>query len=142
MIRPALLSLLVALALADAAWAQAPVPTRALRAGHLIGPHDLAIAAQPAPPGHLTDLAEGLGMEAAVTLYPNRPIPRAALAPPALVERNALVTLIFRANGLDIRAEGRALGRGAADQPVRVMNLASRTTVSGRVTAPGEVTVP
>lgn len=136
------LVLLLALTLADAAFAQAVVPTRALRAGHLIGPDDLTISTLPAPPGHLTDPLDAVGMEAGVTLYPNRPIPRAGLAPPALVERNARVTLIFRAGGLDIRAEGRALGRAAADEPVRVMNLASRTTVSGRVTAPGVVSVP
>ena len=85
---------------------------------------------------------QALGMEARVTLYAGRPIPLASLAPPAQVERNQLVTLVFRQGGLEIRAEGRALARGAPDETVRVMNLASRNTLSGRVAGPGLVFVP
>lgn len=127
---------------AEPAAAQAPVPVRTLRAGHPIGPDDLTIASAPAPAGHVADPAEAVGMEARVTLYAGRPIPLAALAPPALVERNQLVTLVFRAGALEIRAEGRALARGAPDAPVRVMNLASRTIVTGRVAGPALVEVP
>ena len=137
-----ILALMLALALPAPLLAEALVPTRTLRAGQLITEADLAVGAMAASAGQVTDPAEVLGMEARVTLYANRPIPLASLAPPALVERNQLVTLVFRQGGLDIRAEGRALGRGAADEMVRVMNLASRTTVSGRVTGPGLVSVP
>ncbi|HHX90132.1 MAG TPA: flagellar basal body P-ring formation protein FlgA, partial [Paracoccus sp.] len=36
---------------------------------------------------------------------------------------------------------GRALGRGGAGETIRIMNLASRSTVSGRVAGPGLVEV-
>lgn len=134
--------LILALLVPELAAAQAVVATRTLRAGHPIAEADLDIGAQPLAPGLVADPAEALGMEARVTLYAGRPIPLASLQPPALVERNQLVTLVFRQGALDIRAEGRALGRGAADQQVRVMNLASRTTVTGRVAGPGLVSVP
>lgn len=134
--------LLLALLAPAPALAEALIATRTLRAGHLIGPDDVAIGPQPAGPGLTADPAAAVGMEARVTLYAQRPIPLASLAPPALVERNQLVTLVFRQGALDIRAEGRALGRGAADEAIRVMNLASRSTVSGRVAGPGLVTVP
>ena len=74
--------------------------------------------------------------------YAGRPIPLSGLAPPALVERNQLVTLIFRRGGLDIRADGRALGRGAAGDEIRIMNLGSRSTIFGTVAGPALVTVP
>jgi flagella basal body P-ring formation protein FlgA len=65
----------------------------------------------------------------------------ADLGPPALVDRNQIVALDFRAGGLSIRAEGRALARGGAGDVIRVMNLASRTTVSGRIRPDGVVDV-
>ena len=86
--------------------------------------------------------AQAIGQEARVTLYAGRPIPLSGLAPPALVERNQLVTLIFRRGGLDIRADGRALGRGAAGDEIRIMNLGSRSTIFGTVAGPALVTVP
>jgi len=116
--------------------------TRTLRAGQLIAPDDVVTGTRAALPGLVTDPAEAVGMEARVTLYPGRPIPLASLSPPALVERNQLVTLVFTQGGLNIRAEGRALGRGAADEAVRVMNLTSRNTVTGRVSGPATVSVP
>ncbi len=134
--------LILALLLPEIAAAQAVIATRTLRAGHPIAEGDLDIGTQPLAPGLIADPAEALGMEARVTLYAGRPIPLASLQPPALVERNQLVTLVFRQGGLEIRAEGRALARGAADAPVRVMNLASRTTVTGRVAGPALVAVP
>lgn len=133
---------ILALLLPEPAAAQAVIATRTLRANQPIGEADLAIGTQPLAPGLIADPAEALGMEARVTLYAGRPIPLSALQPPALVERNQLVTLVYRQGGLEIRAEGRALARGAADAPVRVMNLASRTTVTGRVAGPGLVAVP
>jgi flagellar basal body P-ring formation protein FlgA len=126
----------------SSALAQTLETTRTLRAGQVIGPDDVVIGTRAALPGLVTDPAEAVGMEARVTLYPGRPIPLASLSQPALVERNQLVTLVFSQGGLNIRAEGRALGRGAADDPVRVMNLASRNTVTGRVSGPATVSVP
>ena len=134
--------LIAALLLPDLAAAQAVIATRNLRANHPITEADLAIGTQPLAPGLIADPAEALGMEARVTLYAGRPIPLAGLQPPALVERNQLVTLVFRQGALEIRAEGRALARAPADAEVRVMNLASRTTVTGRVAGPALVAVP
>lgn len=136
------LALALALLVPDPAAAQAVVAARTLRANQPITEADLSIGTQPMAPGLIADPAEALGMEARVTLYVGRPIPLAALQPPALVERNQLVTLVFRTGALEIRAEGRALARGAADTQLRVMNLGSRTTVTGRVAGPALVTVP
>jgi flagellar basal body P-ring formation protein FlgA len=136
------LGLVLALALVPgAALAESVVAARTLRAGVLIGEADLALADRVAPPGAAARADEVVGFEARVTLYAGRPIPLSALGPPALVERNQIVTLVFQRGGLEIRAEGRALARGGAGDTIRIMNLASRNTVTGRVAGDAEVHV-
>jgi flagella basal body P-ring formation protein FlgA len=129
-------ALILALLAAGSAEAQALVPVRTIPPRAVVAASDLAIA-DAAVPGALTDLAAAVGMEARVALYPGRPIRAGDLGPPALVERNALVPLVFRAGGLVIVAEGRALDRAGAGEAVRVMNLASRVTVTARMGADG-----
>jgi flagella basal body P-ring formation protein FlgA len=63
------------------------------------------------------------------------------VGPPTLVERNQVVPLIYLRGGLEIMTEGRSLDRAGIGDHVRVMNLASRATVSGRVTARGQILV-
>ena len=117
------------------------IATRTLRATTEIGEADVALVEGRVPPGAATDPAQAIGMEARVTLYAGRPIPLASLAAPAMVERNQIVQIVYHHAGLHIRAEGRALGRAGEGDSVRVMNLASRSTVTGRVEAAGIVAV-
>lgn len=121
--------------LADSLMAAHTIPSRAV-----IGPADLMIG--PAKiPGALIDPDQAIGMEARVVLYAGRPIRAGDLVPPALIDRNEIVILVFRRGTITIAAEGRSLDRGAAGDRVRVMNLASRTTVSGTVRPDGVVMV-
>lgn len=135
-------ALALALLVATPAPADVLVAARTLRAGTLVEAGDVILLSDPAPLGAAQSPDEAVGLEARVTLYARRPIPVASLGPPALVERNQLVTLVFQAGGLEIRADGRALGRGAEGETVRIMNLSSRSTVSGTIAGPGLVSVP
>lgn len=135
------LSLLAMLLLPLPALADVLVTTRTLRAGTPINAEDLALVRGTPPAGAALNPDDVIGMEARVTLYAGRPIPLGSISEPALVERNQLVSLLFHHNGLEIRAEGRALGRGSAGESIRIMNLASRSTVNGRVVGPGVVAV-
>lgn len=92
-------------------------------------------------PGALTDPAQAIGQETRIAIYPGRPVLGASLGPAAMVDRNQIIPLIYQAGGLAIRTEGRALSRGAEGEVIEVMNLASRTKVTGRVGADGAVTV-
>jgi flagella basal body P-ring formation protein FlgA len=92
-------------------------------------------------PGAATDLAALVGMEARVNLYANRPIQPRDVGAPTVIERNQIVPLVFHAGGLAITTEARALGRAGVGDTLRVMNLASRSTVFGIVTAQGAVSV-
>lgn len=92
-------------------------------------------------PGALTDPAQAIGQETRIAIYPGRPVMGDGLGPAAMVDRNQIVSLIYQSGGLAIRTEGRALSRGAEGEIIEVMNLASRTKVTGRVGADGGVTV-
>ena len=132
--------LLALLALAAPAPAETLVATRTIRAQTLIGPEDVVTIAAPAP-GALSHPDQAIGREARTALYPGRPIRPGDLGPPALVDRNGLVTLSFSAGGLTITATGRALARAGAGEEVRAMNLDSRSIVTGRVLPDGRIAV-
>lgn len=133
------LALLLAFA-ASAAGADTIVAARTIRAQAILSPLDLAVIDKTIP-GTLQSLDEALGLEARVVIYPGRPIRLEDVGPPALVERNQIVTLIYRRGALTIAAEARALSRAGIGEYVRVMNLSSRNTVSGIVQADGTITV-
>lgn len=118
--------------------AEIMVPNRTIRPGEIIASHDL-IEKEGNVAGAAVAVQDLAGLEARVALYPGRPVPLAHVGPPAIVDRNQLVMLVYRSDGLHIVAEGRALGRGARGDFIRVMNLASRSTVTGRVAANGTI---
>lgn len=135
-----LIPALLALALATEAMAGAVTPVRAIRAQSVLDPADLTEIDETVP-GALGAIEEAAGLEARVTLYPGRPILASQVGPPALVERNQVVRMVFLRGSLAISAEGRALDRGGVGEAVRVMNLSSRQIVSGAVAADGSIEV-
>ncbi len=116
------------------------VAARPIRAGELIRAGDVLVEAV-ATPGALDDPAQALGMEARSTIYRGNPVMAHQIGPPALVERNQIVTMTYAHGALSISADGRALDRAGAGQKLRVMNLESRVTVTAIVTGPGQVEV-
>lgn len=124
----------------------APIPAdtlvaaRMIRAQQVLTPEDVALRAGDVP-GALGELGQAVGLEARANLYAGRPIRPGDVGPPALVERNQQVVLNYHHAGLAITTEGRALGRGGVGEQIRVMNLASRTTVTGTVLVDGSITV-
>lgn len=120
--------------------AETLVAARTLRAQTILGPDDL-VQAEGTLPGTAADPAEVIGLETRVAIYQGRPIRLADLGPPAIVDRNQAVTLTYAAGPLTITAEGRALARGGAGDRIRVMNIASRTTLSGIVAGDGSILI-
>jgi flagella basal body P-ring formation protein FlgA len=136
----AIFILLVAAMSAGAVLAQSVTPVRAIRSQTMIEAEDLALGEESVP-GGATSIEEVIGMEAKVALYPGRPILFSHLREPALVERNAVVRMSYVNGPLRIVTDGRALDRAAAGEMVRVMNLASKQTVTGVVAADGSIEV-
>ena len=122
------------------AQAQTVVATHTIRSQSILTAADIELVEQSIAGAYIA-LEEVVGMEARVVLYPGRPIRIDDIGPPALVERNQIVTLFYSVAGLTIATEARSLGRAGIGDRVRVMNLSSRSTVSGWVQPDGSVSV-
>ncbi|MDB2407751.1 flagellar basal body P-ring formation chaperone FlgA [Jannaschia sp.] len=132
--------LFLLLALAGPAAAQSVTVAQPVRAGTPI-PSDLLAFADTQIGDGFADPRDLIGMEARVNLYPGRPIRRVEVGAPTVIRRNTVVPLVFNRGGLTITLEGRALQRAGDGEAVRVMNLSSRSTVTGIATAAGAVVV-
>ena len=131
---------LLSLLLTSPALAESVVAARTIPAQAVIGPEDVTLVDAPLD-GAMNDPSDAVGQEARVAIYAGKPVRSSDLGPPTLVQRNQLVPLIYRSGGLAISTEGRALARGSVGEVIRIMNLGSRTTVSGRIGADGAVYV-
>ncbi len=134
------LAALILLAAGVPALSETLVATHTIRSRSILTAEDLTVVPD-AVPGALTHPLDAIGMEARVALYSGRPIRRGDLVAPALIERNQIVPLHYNRNGLLIITDGRSLERVSEGDSVRVMNLQSRTTVTGTVGARGQVFV-
>ena len=132
MIRLALMLILTAGPLV----AETVVASRTIRAKEIVGPDDVLLR-EVVVPGGISDPGLVIGQEARVALYAGQPVRPGDVGPPAIVERNAIVALVYAHNGLTIRTEGRALDRASPGDVIRVMNLASRTTVTAMIASDG-----
>ena len=126
--------------LANSAPADTLVAARTVRSHAIITPEDVALK-NTSSPGALALPEQAIGQEARVVLYAGRPIHPGDIGPAAIVDRNQIVRLIYQSRGLQITVEGRSLARGGVGDFIRVMNLTSRTTVSGIVAADGSITI-
>ncbi|SPF81217.1 flagellar basal body P-ring formation chaperone FlgA [Pseudoprimorskyibacter insulae] len=127
---------IIAVIWAAPAMADTVVAARTLRPSDIIMAADIGVVRQTVA-GTYQHPDEVLGQEARVVIYAGRPLRRGDIGAPAMVERNQLVELRYRTGGLEITTEARALGRGGLGERVRVMNQASRTTLTALVAAPG-----
>lgn len=116
------------------------VAARTIRAQSVLSANDLALKDIDVA-GGVKDVSQLVGQESRVALYAGRPIRLNDVGPPALISRNQVVQIVFQSHGLSITAEGRSLGRAGVGEHVRIMNMSSRTTISGVVGADGRVFV-
>ena len=126
---------LVAPVAADTIVAARTIPARSIIGADDILVRDVDVAGALSAP----DLA--IGQEARVALYAGRPIRAGDIGPPAVIERNQIITLVYRQGGVVISTEGRALDRAGPGDVIRVMNLTSRTTVSAQIDVAGTALV-
>ncbi|SMY08231.1 flagellar basal body P-ring formation chaperone FlgA [Flavimaricola marinus] len=116
----------------SAASAETLVASRTIPARTIIGPGDIVVT-DATVPGAITSPDAAIGLEAKVALYAGRPVRAADLGPPAVVERNQIIPLIYANEILTISTEGRAMDRAGPGETIRVMNLSSRNTVSALI---------
>jgi flagella basal body P-ring formation protein FlgA len=131
---------LIGYLMAQPATADTVLAARTIRAQSLITAQDLVVKNIDVS-GAISDPRQVAGQEARVAIYAGRPIRPGDFGPPALVERNQIILLIYDGVGISITAEGRSLSRAGSGEYVRVMNMSSRITVSGQVLPDGRVLV-
>ncbi|WP_082735601.1 flagellar basal body P-ring formation chaperone FlgA [Polycladidibacter stylochi] len=78
-----------------------------------------------------------IGQEARRTLLPGQPIPFNALRKPILIKRGAAATLIFKENGLEIRAVVEALESGSVGDIIKARNMDTDLNVTGEIQEDG-----
>ena len=132
--------LLAACLTATSAAADVVVAVRTIPANTLIAPEDLSLRPLDVP-GAVTNPDEIVGLETRIALYAGRPVRPQDVGPPAIVDRNQIVPLVYEKGGLRIATEGRALDRGGPGDVIRIMNLSSRTTVTAVLEADGSARV-
>ncbi len=116
------------------------IASRNIRPGEVLDTTDVMMVRGEAD-GAFNSAAPIVGSEAKVALYAGRVILTSQIAPAASVERNQIIEITFASNGLSMTTEGRALGRGSVGQRIRVMNLASKTSIFGTIQSDGSVRV-
>jgi flagella basal body P-ring formation protein FlgA len=128
---------------AMAAEATAVFAKRTVRVGAIVTAEDVELRELPdhLAAGVAVRLEEVIGYEVRRNLYANRPVMAEDVGSPTVVHRNSLVTLAYRSGALELTALGRAIDSAGLHEPIRVVNVDSRVTVVGTVTAPGVVRV-
>ncbi|WP_417242198.1 flagellar basal body P-ring formation chaperone FlgA [Celeribacter sp.] len=140
MIRAGIITIAAALIAPNVAQSDTLVATRTIRAQSILMAEDLKVVEGDVA-GTLISVDEAVGLEARGMLYAGRPIRMSDVGPPALVERNSIVPLYFTQGSLTISADARSLSRAGVGDTVRVMNLSSKTIVTGIVGPNGGVHV-
>ena len=122
----------------------AVVANRRLATGEIIAAGDvrsIRLRADRVRAGTAERADQVIGRQLHRPLAAEAPVLAADLGAPAVVEKNALVTMLLEAPGLSLSVQGRALEAAPRGGLVPVMNLASRVVVEGEVVGPGRVRV-
>lgn len=120
------------------------VPVHAIRMGEVITENDLTLASlaeSKVPANAATRIEDVAGQEARMPLASAAPIPASMLRRANLVHKGTPVAIHLASSGIDIAAQGTALGSGALDDRVPVLNPSSHAVLFGWVIGDSEVRV-
>ena len=135
----ALFLLFVAVLSAGAVLAQSVTPVRTIRSQSLLAAEDLTLAEEACRAASPRSTRRSARRPRSRSTPAGRPFEPTRRAGAGRAQRHGADVLFQRP--LQIVTEGRALDRAAAGEPVRVMNLASRQTVTGTVAPDGSIEV-
>jgi flagella basal body P-ring formation protein FlgA len=126
------------------AGADVPVLNRALRVGDIVSPDDVVymrVAESRLARGTITDAAALIGMSAKRQLRAGLALRDVDFAKPLIVRKGDTVTMVFRAEGIELTARGKAMSNGGRGDTVAVVNVQSLKQVDAVVTGTGAVSV-
>jgi len=113
-----------------------PTLARRMQYGDVIDSEDVIIKEFPANrvQGNIIHSGEDLvGKTPRLAIAANTPIRKDEITTRQLVERGGTVTMVYRANNLEISTTGQSLDKGSLGDTVRVRNGKSGAIVSGTV---------
>ncbi|MFT7287404.1 MAG: flagella basal body P-ring formation protein FlgA [Halieaceae bacterium] len=121
-----------------------PVLRQPLQRGSLIGAGDLEMAKRRITSdstGIITRIDHAVGMELSRALAAGSLLRFGQVAPPQLVARGQMVTLVAGSGGLEVNMQGKAMANAAAGDRLWVTNDRSGRRVEGRVMSDGRVRI-
>jgi flagella basal body P-ring formation protein FlgA len=120
------------------------IAARTLPSGHVVTAEDVRAEERDVSSmigGYLSSPEELVGQRLKHQLIAGRVITPSMLQADLMIRRGQSVTILVRSDSLNIRMSGKALTDGAANQRIKVENLASRRVVEGLVRSPEHVEV-
>lgn len=121
-----------------------PVLTRPVSRGEKLVRDDFRIDRMPSQRigANVIDSLDAIsGMEARRALRVGQPVRTTDLQAPNLIEKGALVTMTFKAPGIQLTNVGRAMESGALGDVINVMNIKSRKTIMAEIVSTNQVSV-
>ncbi|MEM6490820.1 MAG: flagellar basal body P-ring formation chaperone FlgA [Pseudomonadota bacterium] len=82
-----------------------------------------------------------LGMDASRVIRAGVPVRQADVAQAQMIERGAIVAIVFKTPAMTLTSQGRALENGATGATIRVSNTQTNRVIHARVVAPNQVRV-
>jgi flagellar basal body P-ring formation protein FlgA len=123
---------------------QVPVPLAPIGAGQVITSDNLVLQNTPSNQvfkSTVQNPVQAVGQVALRALPAGQPLNTLHLKTPSAVTQGTTVQLVFEKPGLALRAFGRALENANVGESIRVLNVATKSTLMGTVKAPGVVQV-
>jgi flagella basal body P-ring formation protein FlgA len=116
--------------------------TRSLSAGEIVQPTDLAwIKAAAAPGDAPSDADMVIGQAAKRPLRAGAVVLAHDVGSAQVIKPGDIVTVIYEAEGISLRLEGKAMGSAGVGEALAVQNTLSKKVVQTIVTGPGEAVV-
>jgi len=122
---------------------EAAVLTRNVERTDLLKSSDIMVERRPKAEigGDAAVRESAIGMQMRRPMRAGQALRVADLVKPDLVQRDQSVTLIYQTTGIYLTSRGKALDNGTEGDVVNVVNLQSKRTVTGVVSARGQVTI-
>jgi flagella basal body P-ring formation protein FlgA len=116
--------------------------SRSLNAGEMVAAEDLTWAAAPRGPVDAPGDAEAvIGLQLRKPVRAGTAVAARDLGAAWVIAKNDPVTVQYRAGRVSLTLQGKAMGAAAVGEPVRVVNVSSKTVVEAVAVGPGRAVV-
>ncbi len=116
---------------------EVPVLKREVHNGDVIGQADVEMRDFPITRTRtdtITEIAQLIGKSPAIAISPSRPVRQHEIISPAVIKKNAVVSIRYTSPGMLITTTGQAMEEGAKGDAISVRNTVSRKIVRAVVT--------